>query len=321
MTSDAPLLSIIVVSYNTSAMTLACLSSVFETAPELDFELLVVDNASADGSADAIEATHGGEPRLRLERLNENIGFAGANNLAAETARGRYLLLLNPDTVVLDGALQALLAFATERPEAKIWGGRTLFGDMSLNPSSCWGRHTVWSCFCMATGVSRALGRYETFNPEPIGAWRRDSIREVDIVCGCFFLIETSFWRDLEGFDLRFFMYAEEADLCWRARDSGARPAITPDACIIHYGGASEPAVAPRIVRLYAGKLTLAAKHWSPAKGALGRALYRLHVINRWAAFAIAARLTGREPFKRHAETWRDVWRARSEWLVGYPQK
>lgn len=319
MPPPAPLLSIIVVSYNTAEMTLACLASVFETAGDLDFELLVIDNASTDGSPEAIEAAYGGEERVRFTAWADNIGFAAANNVAAETARGRYLLLLNPDTVVLEGALQALLAFAAERPEAKIWGGRTFFGDMSLNPASCWGRLTLWSCLCLATGLARVFPRSELFNPEAYGAWPRDTVRQVDIVSGCFLLIDAPLWRDLGGFDLRFFMYAEEADLCRRAAKAGARPAITPAARIIHHGGASEPARAAKIIRLLAGKVTLIEKHWSAPACALGRTIFRLHVLVRRAAFAAAARLSGRARHKQAADVWAEIWRGRGEWLRGYP--
>ena len=114
--SITPAVSILIVSYNTREMTLACLRSVFEQTTRTLFELIVVDNLSSDGSADAIEAEFDG--RLVLIRSEENLGFARANNLAAERATGEYLLLLNPDTVVLDGAIDRLVEFAGRRPDA-----------------------------------------------------------------------------------------------------------------------------------------------------------------------------------------------------------
>ena len=136
-----PVLSIIVVSYNTREMTLACLQSISEQT-QLPHEVIVIDNRSDDGSADAIAAAF---PDHRLIRAERNLGFAAANNLAAREARGDFLLLLNPDTLVLRGALDRLVAFARKRPEARIWGGRTLYADGRLNPGSCWGRITPWS--------------------------------------------------------------------------------------------------------------------------------------------------------------------------------
>ena len=131
-----PLISIIVVSYNTCSLVLECLASVYRETT-VRFELIVVDNASSDGSADAI-ATHFPDVTLLAEKHNH--GFAGAHRIAVRRSTGRYLLLLNPDTVVLDGAIDRLVEFAQRKTEAGIWGGRTYYGDGSLNPTSCWRR-------------------------------------------------------------------------------------------------------------------------------------------------------------------------------------
>jgi GT2 family glycosyltransferase len=310
-----PRVSVIVVSYNTREMTLDCLRSVAaETDPGL-FELIVVDNASSDGSAAAIAAL----PGVALTALGENIGFAAANNLAAGLARGDYLLLLNPDTVVLDRGIERLLDFAECRPDAGIWGGQTRFADGALNPASCWGRMTLWSLLCSATGFSALFRRSALFNPEGYGGWGRDAEREVDIVSGCFFLIRRELWNALGGFDLRFFMYAEEADLCQRAAARGARPRMTPEARIIHYGGASEPVRAPKTVRLLRGKATLLHKHWRPLPRRIGLALFDAMVLSRLGGYGLAAALTGRAAYRGRRDEWREVWRARPLWRAGYP--
>ena len=163
--------SILIVSYNTREMTLACLRSVFEQTHAVDFEVIVVDNASSDASSDAIERQF---PQTRLIRSAENLGFAKANNLAARAAGGEFLLLLNPDTVVLDCAIDRLMEFAAERPKAGIWGGRTLFADGSLNPTSCWRFMSLWSLFAQATGLTALWRDSPLFNPEGYGGWRRE---------------------------------------------------------------------------------------------------------------------------------------------------
>ena len=124
---EAPVLSILVVSYNTRDMTLECLRSVIAQT-RTPFELIVLDNASSDGSAEAIAVEF---PDITLLAETRNHGFARANNIAAEHAKGEYLLLLNPDTIVLDGALDKLLTFARRAPDARIWGGRTVFARWS----------------------------------------------------------------------------------------------------------------------------------------------------------------------------------------------
>ncbi|MEW5964823.1 MAG: glycosyltransferase family 2 protein [Pseudomonadota bacterium] len=308
--------SILVVSFNTRALTLAALDSVLAETRGIDVEVIVVDNASSDGSAEAIASHPLG---VRLIALADNLGFARANNLAAKTAKGRYLLLLNPDTVVLDRAITRLVAFADAEPQARIWGGRTLFPDGSLNPASCWRRMTLWNLVCRASGLTGLRPRSELFNGEAYGDWPRDSVRRVDIVSGCFLLIERALWERLDGFDPAFFMYGEEADLCLRAEALGARPLVTPDATIIHLGGASERARADKMVRLLAAKAALIARHFPPARRSAGLALLALWPLTRWIALAAAARLTGSTSRHESAAVWRTIWRRRTEWASGYP--
>lgn len=307
-------LSVLIVSYNTRELTLACLRSLYAETHGLGFEVIVADNASSDGSAPAIAAEF---PTVRLIARQDNLGFARANNLAAEHATGEYLLLLNPDTVVLDGAVRKLVAFARSRPGAGIWGGRTLFADRSLNPTSCWARPTPWSMFCLGTGLASVFRRSRLFDPESLGPWARDTVREVDIVTGCFLLISAERWRELRGFDPVFFMYGEEADLCLRARELGCRPAISPEATIIHYGGASEHVRADKMARLLSAKATLIRRHWPPASRWFGLSMLWAWGATRAAATGCLATFAPRR-FSPHAEVWRTVWRRRSEWLPGY---
>jgi N-acetylglucosaminyl-diphospho-decaprenol L-rhamnosyltransferase len=303
----APLVSIVVVSYRTKDLTLTALRTVFEQTEPGTFELLVVDNASDDGSADAIEEEFG--ERLTLICSEENLGFARANNLAAELARGEYLLLLNPDTEVLDRAIDRLLEFARTRPRAGIWGGRTLFADRTLNPASCWQRITPWSTVCMATGLRAVFKGSELFNPEGIGAWPRDSVREVDIVVGCFLLTRLETWRELGGFDLRYWMYGEEADLCLRARALGCRPAITPEATIVHLVGASSPDDTRKEALITKARVTLVRTHWPAWQVPFG-----LSMFWTWALLkGVAARLRGRP--QPHGS----LFSMRKDWLAGYP--
>lgn len=317
----APRVSVLVVSYNTREMTLDCLRSVVaETAPGL-FELIVVDNASSDGSAEAIAAAFPKTafPEIELVALETNIGFGPANNIAAERAEGDHILLLNPDTLVLDRGIERLFAFAERYPEAGIWGGQTRFADGTLNPASCWGHMTLWSLLCSATGLSALFRGSALFNPEAYGGWKRDSEREVGIVAGCFLMIRRAYWDAIGGFDERFFMYAEEADLCLRATARGARPRVTPEARIVHYGGASEPVRAAKTVRLLRGKATLLHKHWRPLPRRLGLALFTAMVLSRRTGYALAAALSGRAAHRARRDEWREIWRARSTWRAGWP--
>lgn len=314
--TGAPLLSIVVVSYNTREMTLDCLRSVIDQTRETPYEVIVVDNASPDGSAAAIAAAFpdAAFPNIRLMAETTNHGFAGGNNLAVAAARGEYVLLLNPDTVVLDGAIDRLMGFARETPRAKIWGGRTLYGDGSLNRTCCFQRMTLWNVFCRATGIAAALGNHRLVS-EAYGGWGMDTVRPVDIVTGCFFLIPRRLWTDLGGFDPGYFMYGEEADLCLRAaREHGADPHFTPHAVIVHHGGASEPVRSDKMVRLFKAKMRLIDRHFPPWQKPVGRFLFRMIAWSRATALPLAAAVLRREGLSRAAAAWREIWARRAEW-------
>ena len=307
-TGTDPLVSIIVVSFNTREMTLECLRSVVAETT-VPFELIVIDNASTDGSAAAIAAEF---PDIMLMAETDNHGFARANNIAATQARGAYVLLLNPDTVVLDGAIDVLMDFAAQTPWAKIWGGRTLYGDRSPNPASCWGRMTLWNTFCRTAGLTGVFAGSEFFNGEAYGGWDRMTRRQVDIVSGCFFLIPRDLWQALGGFDLSFVMYGEEADLCLRAaRDHQAAPEVTPEAVIVHYGGASETVRSDMMVRLLKAKITLIDRHFPTWQRPLARGLFKLWPLSRRVASAVLR--------SGAASVWGEIWARRDEWQCGYP--
>ncbi len=308
-----PALSILIINYNTRETTLECLASLFAHPPSVGYEVILLDNASSDGSAEAIRAAF---PQVKLMAHPDNSGFAGGNNIAAAHASGQRLLLLNPDTLLFAGSLDGLWHFAERTPARRIWGGRTLFGDHRLNPTSCWAEISLWSLFCSAVGLTMAFPRSTFFNPEAYGGWRRDSERDVDIVTGCFLMIDHGLWRQLKGFDPTFFMYAEEADLCIRARAAGAKPGISPDAEIVHLGGASETSQTEKMIKVMRGRVTLMRKHWHPLPLALGLMLCRIWALLRLIGSRV---LSGpRDTPGTSAEKWRTIWQRRAEWLRGY---
>ncbi|MGH3020101.1 MAG: glycosyltransferase family 2 protein [Gaiellaceae bacterium] len=301
--------SVLIVTYQCREAARECLESVYSRTNGVAFEVVVVDNASDDGTADMVRA---GFPQARLLALDENLGFAAGANLAAEDAAGEYLLHLNPDTVVHDGAVHDFVAFARRRPEHGLYGGRTLRPDGTLDPGSCYAQPTLWSLFCFATMLTSAFKGSPIFDPELLGRWRRDSVREVGIITGCLLLVPRRVWQRLGGFDGRFFMYAEDADLTLRAMHAGYRPVFTPDAEITHAVGASA-AQPDRLILLLQGKVTLLRKHWRSPRREAGIAFLLLGAGSR----ALVARLLAHRGSAR-LEAWRDVWRARRAWVRGY---
>ena len=305
--------SILVVSYNTREMTLACLASVYAQTTGVTFEVVVVDNDSTDGSADAVAAAF---PQVRLIRPRGNLGFAKANNVAAAHAAGRWVLLLNPDTVILDGAVQRVVRFAESKPDPTlvVAGGRTFFGDGRLNYNSCHGAPTPWSLLCMGLGLSSLFRRSRLFNPESLGAWKRDTQREVDAVTGCFLLMHRTLWDRLGGFDEWFFMYGEDTDLCIRARKLGARCLVCPDATLVHYGGQSEKVRADKMVKLFFAKVQLFRRHWHPWMVGWGVRMLMLWAFSRMWVTRAAERVRRQPPSSSLA--WRDVWRRRADFAA-----
>lgn len=308
-------LTVIVVSFNTRKMTIECLRSVVEQTRITSYEIIVVDNNSHDDSCVAIRSEF---PNVTLIELAKNIGFARANNLAAQKAQGHQILLLNPDTVVLDGAIDRLISFAKRNPSSLIWGGRTVSADGLVDPTSVWRRMSLWSVFCNCFFLSRLAPNSAIFNSEQYGGWMRNSVRTVDIVTGCLLLIERGLWRRLGGFDPMFFMYGEEADLCFRAQELGASPIFTPEATIVHYGGASNPSSFEKRKDLFRAKITLIDRQFSGFTRRLSRALIILHPLVRWRANQLLAMLFGIK--RRNSETsdWKKLWKQRRDWIGGY---
>lgn len=312
--AETPDLTIIVVSYNTRELTLKALETLYENTHRTQFHTVVLDNDSQDGSADAIAQAF---PQVELIRSPDNLGFARANNEVAAKADTEWLLLLNPDTETYENAIDNLLDFGKANPEGGIYGGRTVYPDGSLNPSSCWNKITLRSTVFRAFGLTTAFRNSAFFNPEEIGGWKRDSVRHVDIVVGCFLLIRRELWNELGGFDLKYFMYGEEADLCHRAQKLGYSPMITPDATIMHLVGASTSVAARKIVSVFRARVTLIRDHWHPALAPLGVLLMWFSVALRAFGGHIIGLIKGQNT-KDRADRWREVWKQRTIWLAGY---
>jgi GT2 family glycosyltransferase len=303
--------SIVIVTYKCREAARACLASIFETTAGMDLEVIVLDNASGDGTVEMVRSEF---PRVRLIDSPENLGFAIGCNRAAAEARGEFVFLLNPDTVLHAGAVQNLLEFARAHPRNGIYGGRTFRPDGTLDPGSCWAAPSLWSLFCFATMLTTAFRGSSLFDPESMGGWKRDTVREVDIVTGCLLFVSRAHWDELGGFDPRFFMYGEDADLSLRSRALGFRPIVTPDAVATHEVGVSSRAHGDKLVLLSRGKATLLRKHWHGARLRAGLFLLEAGAGLR----ALLGGLRGR--YGGQGAAWREVWRERRSWLAGYPE-
>jgi GT2 family glycosyltransferase len=305
---EAPEVSLILVSWNTRALTMGCLASLVAAPAALDFEIVLVDNGSSDGTAAAVRAAH---PTVRIVNGDTNLGFAGGANLGAGAARGEFLLFLNTDTVVPVGAVDGLVAFAAENLNARLWGGRTVNSDGSVNLACCWARPTLWSILCVSFGLAALFPCSLLFNPESYGGWQRDSIREVDIISGCFLLIQKKFFDRIGRFDERFFLYGEDAELCLRARRNGAKPLFTPSATIVHLGGASSRPE-DMLTYLWSARLELAGRLFGTFGGALAAWMMLAGSLLRYLGYTLASWPSPSAAERR--QMWKMVWQRRALW-------
>ncbi|MGB0847192.1 MAG: glycosyltransferase family 2 protein [Thiolinea sp.] len=306
---NKPELSIILVSYNTAEHTRHAINAVYRETSATSFEIIVVDNASTDNSV-AVLKNH--FPDIKLIESGENLGFAGGVCLGVEQASGKYLLLLNPDTQVLDGAIDKLVKFANNNPSNGIWGGVTLNDDHSLNTQHAWSKPTFSTLLFSALGLSKVFSGSCFFNMANYGCWQRDTVKAVDILSGCFFLTTHNVWNQLGGLDPQFFMYAEEADYCLRAKQQGYQPIVTPDARLIHHGGVSHSRFSGKLIKLLKGKVELINRHVSSWKRPSYKFLLFLYVLNKHILHKFL------KPDSEQSREWRTVFEQRTDWLKGY---
>ena len=307
--SQTPEVTVIVVSFNTRDLTCKALETLIEYGGDVSMQVIVWDNASHDGSADAVEERF---KQVEVIRSDENLGFGRANNEAGKHALGEFVLLLNSDTETLPGAVEKLLDFAKAHPEAGIVGGRTLFADGSLNKTSVLNALSPWSLICSAFSLTQIFPNSSLFNPELIGGWQRDDMREVDIVAGCWLMLTKELWDRLEGFNQDFFMYGEDADLCLRTKKMGYKLMMCPEAEIVHLGGASMVQREEKLVQLMRGRVRTVRSHWNKAMIPLGVGLIWLWIAVRYVSSWF-------KPAKaRSTSIWPSMWASRGDWLKGW---
>lgn len=265
-----PALSILIVAYNSRAFIADCIASVIAHTTPGSYEILLVDNGK-DGTAEAVAAAF---PEVRILAGQGNIGFGRGNNLLAEHARGDYLLLLNPDTKLVDPAIDRLLAFARTRPAAA-WGGLTMLPDGSLdggNFLSLPGPGTILKDIFGWGATSRRRKELE----------RLTRPKRVDVLCGGFMLISRPAWDALGGFDPSFLLYSEEIDLFARLKTLRGEVWLFPGSRIIHDVGSGQIYAPARMRYSQTGLMHYARRHWRAPLVQLAGIAYWLIALRRW---------------------------------------
>ncbi len=248
-------LSVVVVNWNTRDLLCRCLASVYQTVTALQFEVLVVDNGSSDCSADLVSREF---PTVKLILNPDNVGFARANNQAIRASAGRYILLLNSDAVLLDGAATRLIEFLETHPRAGIVGGKLLNPDGSFQ-ASFFDFPGFGDELLLLTGLSRLL-RPPTYPSHPEIESR--VCRPADWVSGACLMARRAAVNAIGLLDEHFFMYSEEMDWCYRMNQGGWAVYFVPDATVLHGSGESYRRVPEqKRAHLYHGKLLYMRKH------------------------------------------------------------
>jgi GT2 family glycosyltransferase len=229
------MLSIVIICWNDLKVIVNCLKSIFDETRGIQFEVIVSDNGSTDGSLDYIRAHYS---QVRIVENGTNLGFAKGNNAGIRVAKGEYVLILNPDTIIRNGALQKLVSFAEAHSEAGAFGCRVLNPDGSFQTPAR-PIPTVFG-YCIAALCIGWLGRISGFfasNFYP--GWNGRTERLIGYQSGCCVMFRNDLLNHLQGFDERFFYHFEETDLCYRVWKSGSSVLFYPGAEITHLGGQS----------------------------------------------------------------------------------
>jgi GT2 family glycosyltransferase len=228
-------LSIIILCWNDLKVITDCLTSIYAGTHSIEFEVIVSDNGSTDGSVQFIRENF---PQVRLLDNGRNLRFSKGNNVGIRASQGEYVLILNPDTIIHDGTLDKLIVFADKHPEAGAFGCRVLNADGTYQ-GCIWPFPTPRSQWCWALHLHLLARLSDWFHPGCYVGWRGNTERTIGWPGGCFVLARGELLRRLGGFDEQFFYYYEDTDLCRRIWDAGHSILYTPDVSITHLGGQS----------------------------------------------------------------------------------
>ncbi len=280
-------LSIVIVNYNVKYFLEQCLQAAIIACKNIDSEIFVVDNNSVDGSTEMIKEKF---PNVHLIENTDNPGFSIANNQAIRIAKGKYVLLLNPDTVVEHDTFQKTISFMDEHPEAGGLGVKMVDGKGHFLPESKRGLPTPAVAFYKIFGLSKLFPKSKTFAQYHLGHLDKDEIHEVDILAGAFMLMRKETLDKVGLLDETFFMFGEDIDLSYRITKGGYKNYYFPEARIIHYKGESTKKGSLNYVFVfYNAMIIFVKKHFSQKNAQLFSFLIHMAIWFR-AGLAIAQR-------------------------------
>ena len=250
-------ISIIIVNYNVQQFLKQCLQSIYASVHNLSVEVIVVDNNSVDGSISMMKKDF---PSIRLIENAQNLGFSKANNIGIGEAKGRYVLLLNPDTLLEEDCLQKCFEFSEREEKIGAIGVKLLDGKGAYLPESKRGFPSPWISIAKFTGLGKLFSKSSFFNGYYMGHLSSDETTDVDVLCGAFMFIPSKVLDDVGLLDEAFFMYGEDIDLSYRIQESGYRVVYFPQTSIIHFKGESTKKASYNYVKTFYGAMKIFAK-------------------------------------------------------------
>ncbi len=279
--------SIIVVAWNVRELLYNCLESVYNETKGVSFEVIYVDNASKDGSAEMVRKKF---PKVKMIENEKNEGFIKATNEGIQIAEGRYVLLLNSDTIVLDNAIAKTVKFADEHPEAAVVGCKVLNPDKTLQ-RNCFMYASLINLLLSATYLYKIFPKNKFFGRERMTWWDFNDVREVETVCGSFSLVRNEAIKKVGLMDETYFVYGDDPDWCYRFKKNGWKILFTPDPQIIHYGGQTTKQMTGKFrLQLSGSRLIFMKLHRSKLVFSFARLLIALFLFLRvpyWLAVAM----------------------------------
>ncbi|MBI4080803.1 MAG: glycosyltransferase family 2 protein [Candidatus Levybacteria bacterium] len=229
-------LSIVIVSYNAKDFLRRCLTSIQKNPANISHEVIVVDNASPDDSADMVEKEF---PKVHLIAHKENVGFSKANNIGIKKSSGRYVLFLNPDTEIVDNALEEMIDFMDAHEEA---GAATCFVKMpngKLDDAAHRGFPTPWNAFCHFSGLGKVFPKSMLFNGYHMGWKDLDRVHEIEVLAGAFMIVRREAGEQVGWWDEDYFFYGEDVDFCYVLWEKGWKIFFVPGVTVLHNKGVS----------------------------------------------------------------------------------
>ena len=279
-------LEVVIVNYNTKERLEACLQSVFKSTNKYTFGVSVVDNASTDGSQGLVKNfITEGHKSLKFFELDQNRGFTGGNNVALKETSADFVLLLNPDTVVLENTFEVVLDYMKSNPDVGIAGCKVLKPEGSLDLACRRKFPDPVNSFFRVTGLSLLFPKNRIISGYNLTHLPVNEVTEVDSVMGAFLMINREVMNKIGLLDERFFMYGEDLDWCWRVKEAGYKVMYYPKTSIVHYkGSASKKASTRSLYEFHRAMALFFDKHYKNKYLFLTR---RLVYLGIWTRFAI----------------------------------